>query len=176
MFESFKKMGISAGMPENQALAFAGCCVACKQYGCQYGERMTVMMKDLLIQYPENPYAKNVLTKLNAPWSDFHEPDFKGPPPPPRSNRSHMSPNYNYRNHDRQPKRFRNNNRRWGNQYAERRRKKRWREPEPNTMGRVGSKRRRTSPCPDKMAREPKRQASGSHEIKSSIPNFNSNK
>jgi hypothetical protein len=172
MFEYFRGVGIAAGMPENQALAFAGCCMACKKFGCQYGERMTVMMRDLLSQYPENPHAKGIMKKLDAPWSDFHEPDFRGPPPPPRSNRSRQAYNDRSRNNDR-----RQRNQRYDNRPPNRRkqRRKRWREPESNTVGRVGSKRGRTSPRPPKMAREPKRQATGSP-VKTSIPKFKSDK
>ena len=172
MFEYFRGVGIAAGMPENQALAFAGCCMACKKFGCQYGERMTVMMRELLSKYPENPHAKGIIKKLDAPWSDFHEPDFRGPPPPPRSNRSRQPYHSNNRNHDR-----RQHNQRYDNRPSNRRKpyRKRWREPEPNTMGRVGSKRGRTSPRSPKMAREPKRQATGSS-VRNSIPEFKSNK
>ena len=106
MFEYFRKVAIANGMPENQALAFAGCCVACKRFGCQYGERMTVMMRELLSKYPENPHAKNIIKKLEAPWSDFHEPDFRGPPPPPRANRSIQPYHSNNRNHDRRQPRY----------------------------------------------------------------------
>ena len=171
MFEYFRGVGIAAGMPENQALAFAGCCMACKKFGCQYGERMTVMMRDLLSKYPENPHAKNIIKKLDAPWSDFHEPDFKGPPPPPRSNRSQQP----YHNRNRRNDRY--NERHHDQRYNDRRkqRRKRWREPEPNTMGRVGSKRGRTSPRPEQMAREPKRQATRPP-VRNSIPEFKSNK
>lgn len=171
MFEYFRGVGIAAGMPENQALAFAGCCMACKKFGCQYGERMTVMMRDLLSKYPENPHAKNIIKKLDAPWSDFHEPDFKGPPPPPRSNRSRQP----YHNRNRRNDRY--NERHHDQRYNDRRkqRRKRWREPEPNTMGRVGSKRGRTSPRPEQMAREPKRQTTRPP-VRNSIPEFKSNK
>ena len=172
MFEYFRKVAIANGMPQNQALAFAGCCVACKRFGCQYGEHMTVMMRELLSKYPENPHAKNIIKKLEAPWSDFHEPDFRGPPPPPRSNRSIQPYHSNNRNHDR-----RQYNQRYDNRPSNRRKhkRKRWREPESDTVGRMGSKRGRTSPRAEQMAREPKRQATGT-QMRDSIPNFQSNK
>ena len=171
MFEYFRKVGIAAGMPENQALAFAGCCMACKKFGCQYGERMTVMMRELLSKYPENPHAKNIIKKLDAPWSDFHEPDFRGPPPPIRSYRSRQPYHHNTRRNDRHNERHSNR------RYRERRepRRKRWREPESDSVGRVGSKRGRTSPRADQKAPEPKRQATRSP-VKKSIPEFKSNK